>query len=317
MSDSATETYYYYLNSDQQPVGPMGLGAIQKLVDADVVDGEVLVCPAGEENWKPLKTLSKTAQGAVGPPLTPPPPRSADFSTRWSRIPVWLAPAALGVGIVSVLAASLPFLAFLLAIPALIGGIVILRQPAAPKRGLALAAVVSGSLGTLPALGFVVGMFLAELNPEGSFSLFGPSVEDQVVGSWIAGTEIQYGPAMMGYRVLAEFDGNSNCTIMWGMGFGSAQSGDPRGADFGTKASGRWELAKSDETIVVKMGENPEFEMQGNNGERSFTARGRSDERSGGEVETWEFKIRKHGGDIELFCYPPGFNRGYSFTRLR
>lgn len=316
-------TTYYYLNAEQQPVGPMDLNAIRKLADAGIVNSEVLICPAGEEEWKPLKGYSGSAPEAAGPPLTPPPRRSSrvtstgHLSTLWASSSDWLAPAAVGIGILSVLTTSLPVLAFLLAIPALLVGISILRRPAAPKRGLALAAVATGSLGALPALLFIVGAFFGMLTPGSSSSLFGSSIEDQVIGAWVSGTEAQYVDALFGYRMRAEFNSDGTCTITQGMGVGAANPNDPRKTEFGIKASGHWELSKRGDAIVAKIGQDSEFKMQGNNGERSFTARGGPYESSEGAVETWEFEIRKQGDDIELFCYPPGFNRGYAFVRVR
>ncbi len=164
---------FYYLNAVQQAVGPMSLEDIRKLVDAGIVDSGVLVCPAGEQEWKPLSDRAAAATAPVGPPRVPPPPRSrpsasvASLTTSSQVLPDWLAPVSMGAGILSLLTTFLPALAFLIAIPALVGGILILRRPAATKRGFALTAVLTGGLGALPALLFILGMFFGMLTQGG------------------------------------------------------------------------------------------------------------------------------------------------------
>lgn len=164
-------TNFYYLNDEQQPVGPMGLESIRKLVDAGVVDAGVMVCRAGEQDWKPLPDWGESATASVGPPLVPPPPRSQSSSSAAGSVtfpevlPDWLAPAAMGAGILSILTTFLPALALLIAIPAIVGGILILRHKTSPKRGFALTAVLTGGLGALPGLLFVLGMFFGAIAP--------------------------------------------------------------------------------------------------------------------------------------------------------
>ncbi len=166
---------FYYLNSEQQPVGPMQLDGIRKLVQAGVIDPGVLVCPAGEEEWKSLREWSEDGTKSLGPPRVPPPPRpspstlasSARPTSSPHALPDWLAPASMGAGILSILTTFLPALAILIAVPAIVGGILILRHPALPRRGFALAAVLTGGLGALPALLFLLGMFLGMLIPGG------------------------------------------------------------------------------------------------------------------------------------------------------
>lgn len=156
----------YYLNDEQQPVGPMSLEGIRKLVDAGIVDTGVLVFRAGEQEWRPLPDRNEDAIASVGPPRVPPPPRShpsgsvALPATSSQVLPDWLAPAAMGAGILSVLTTFLPALAFIIAVPAIVGGTMILRRPASTKRGFALTAVLTGGLGALPGLLFVLGAFV-------------------------------------------------------------------------------------------------------------------------------------------------------------
>lgn len=79
-------------------------------------------------------------------------------------LPSWLAPASMGLGIFSLLVTFLPTLAFLIAVPAIVGGALILRHPTSRKRGFALTAVLTGGLGALPGLLFLVGMFFGALS---------------------------------------------------------------------------------------------------------------------------------------------------------
>lgn len=168
-------TDFYYLNGEQQPVGPMSLEAIRRLADAGIVDSEVLVCPAGEQEWKSLREWIAEGTRPVGPPRVPPPPRPSSMTpalvsaTRpeptQPGLPGWLAPVSTAAGILSLLTTFLPALAFLLAVPAIVGGIVILRRPAATKRGFALASVLTGGVGALPGLLFLVGMIFGSIAP--------------------------------------------------------------------------------------------------------------------------------------------------------
>jgi hypothetical protein len=163
----------YYLNDEQQPVGPMSLEGILKLVDAGIVDSRVLVCPAGDQEWKPLPERNEDATASVGPPRVPPPPRShpsasaALPSTSSQVLPDWLAPVAMGAGILSLFTTFLPALAVLIAVPAIVGGTMVLRRAASTKRGFALTAVLTGGLGALPALLFILGMFFGMLTQGG------------------------------------------------------------------------------------------------------------------------------------------------------
>ncbi len=163
---------FYFLNDEQHPVGPMSLEGIRKLVDAGIVDSGVLVCPVGEQEWKLLPEWGEGAADVAEPPRVPPPPRShppasVALPATSSVLPDWVAPASMGAGILSLLTTFLPAMAFLIAVPAIVGGILILRRPAATKRGFALTAVLTGGLGALPALLFILGMFFGMLTQGG------------------------------------------------------------------------------------------------------------------------------------------------------
>lgn len=313
MSDS-----YYYLNAEEQPAGPMDLGGIRKLAEAGVVGPEVLVCPAGEKEWKPLARWDEPTIREPVPPLTPPPPRPASVQPKVAVVgapapdyPEWLSLVAMAAGMGSLPSCFLPLIAIPLAIVALVAGALILKQPVGQEKGFALAGVVTGALGIIATLLFSTGV-------PGTGSDFGPShpsTEEQIVGAWMAGSEARFGGAMIGYRVRAEFEGDGSCVIMWGMGFEAAQPNDPRGTAFGTRASGRWAVSKEGERLIATVSEHPEFEMQANNGEQSFSSQVGSSESF--KEEVWEFEVRRRQGDeIELFSYPPPSSRGYTFVRV-
>jgi len=310
---------FYYLNAVQQAVGPMSLDGIRKLVDAGIVDAGVLVCAAGEQEWKPLPEWGEVATAPAGPPRVPPPSRSSPLAsvTRSASssqaLPDWLAPASMGAGILSILTTFLPALAFLIAVPALVGGILILGRPSSPKRGFAFVAVATGALGAAPALLFLVGMVYGMSVSPGGTLLSNSGVEGQIVGSWVAGTEGQFGAATFGYAVRAEFSPDGTCRIKSGFGFGTALPNDSRGSAVGMAASGRWELAKNPERIIARTNRNPQLAMSAVGDEGSGSATIDSTEET--KEEVWEFEIRRQDDLIELFSYPPYSNRGYTFVR--
>lgn len=155
---------FYYLNDDRQPVGPMDLKAIRKLSDAGIVDSEVLVCPAGEEEWKSLTHWKEPVTERSNPPLAPPPPRSSvvpSLSPLAAAIsppyPEWLPFVSTIAGVFSLLMFYLPVIAFLLGAAALTSGILILRQAKPEGRRLAWAGAITGALGLLALLFGVFG----------------------------------------------------------------------------------------------------------------------------------------------------------------
>lgn len=172
--DRATD--FYYLNAAQQPVGPMSLEGIRKLADAGIVDLEVLVCPAGEQEWKPLLEWEETSTSSAGPPRVPPPPRahppaSVAHAATPSPVPIeWFPLVSMIAGILAVLALFSPFPIFsiLLAGPALILGILALRQNVIRNKHFSLTGIVTSSVTLLVSFGFVLlglgGGFVS--NPE-------------------------------------------------------------------------------------------------------------------------------------------------------
>lgn len=153
---------FYYLNTEQQAVGPMSLEGIRKLVDAGIIDAGVLVCPAGEQEWKPLPERNEDATASVGPPRVPPPPRShpsepAVRPTASSAVPPdWFPLASMIAGITAVLAlfSSIPLLGILLAVPALTLGILAIRQSVIGNKPFAVTGITTSSLALMVSIGF-------------------------------------------------------------------------------------------------------------------------------------------------------------------
>ncbi|MEC5129491.1 DUF4339 domain-containing protein [Verrucomicrobiales bacterium BCK34] len=50
---------FYYADENSQPVGPLSLDDIRKMARAGVVPADVMVCEAGGENWRSLKTFDE------------------------------------------------------------------------------------------------------------------------------------------------------------------------------------------------------------------------------------------------------------------
>lgn len=168
---------FYYLNPSNQPVGPMDLAAVRQLAEAGIVDGDVLVCEAGEEDWTPLSQLAETSldSGAPKPPRTAPPPRSGlpprrlklptatasshrliGPNTSASNPPDWIPIAAMVTGIVALLALCLPGLSLILAAPALTLGILGHRQAKGSARSFAVTGITCASLALVAALGMLL-----------------------------------------------------------------------------------------------------------------------------------------------------------------
>lgn len=162
---------YYYLNTSNQPVGPMELAALRKLADAGMMDGDALVCEAGKEDWIPLSQLVEASSdsGKPKPPRTAPPPRSALPPSRLS-LPArshrstghdaaashssdWIPLVAMITGIAAVLALGLPGLSLILAAPALTLGILGHRQAKGAARSFAVTGITCASVALAAALG--------------------------------------------------------------------------------------------------------------------------------------------------------------------
>lgn len=153
---------FYYLNAEQQAVGPMSLEGIRKLVDAGIVDAGVLVCSAGEKEWKPLPERNEGATAAVGPPRVPPPPRShpsasaAGMASSSPVPPTWFSLASMVAGITAILTLLIPILSILLAAPALILGILALRQNVIGNKAFSVTGIATSSVALVLSMGFLL-----------------------------------------------------------------------------------------------------------------------------------------------------------------
>jgi len=157
-------TDFYYLNAEQQPVGPMGLESIRKLVDVGIVDAGVQVCPAGEQEWKPLPEWGEPATASVGPPRVPPPPRShpsasvARAAASSPVLPGWFPLASMIAGITAILTlfSSIPVLSILLAAPALTLGILAIRQNVIRNNPFTVTGIVTSSVALVVSMGILL-----------------------------------------------------------------------------------------------------------------------------------------------------------------
>ncbi len=153
---------FYYLNTEQQAVGPMSLEGIRKLVDVGIVDSRVLVCPAGEQEWKPLPERNEDATASVGPPRVPPPPRSHPSASAAGMVSSSLAPstwfplASMIAGILAILTlfSSIPILSILLGAPALTLGILALRQTVIGNKPFSVTGIATSSVALVLSIGF-------------------------------------------------------------------------------------------------------------------------------------------------------------------
>lgn len=158
---------FYYLNSDNQPVGPMELGAIRKLAEAGIVPPEVLVCEAGGQDWTPLSQRQESTARAetAKPPRTPPPSQrpqpaaQAPEPAGGSPAPApqdWFPLASLVAGIVAMVALCVPLLSFLIGGGALALGILGYRLPEPKSRPFAIAGLSTGALALIVSAGIML-----------------------------------------------------------------------------------------------------------------------------------------------------------------
>jgi len=158
---------FYYLNSDNQPVGPMELGVIRKLAEAGIVPPDVLVCEAGGQDWTPLSQRHESTARAESakPPRTPPPSQrpqpaaQAPEPAGGSPAPApqdWFPLASLVAGIVAIVALCVPLLSFLIGGGALTLGILGYRLPEPKTRPFAIAGIATGALALIVSLGIVL-----------------------------------------------------------------------------------------------------------------------------------------------------------------
>lgn len=158
---------HYYLNEDNQSVGPMDLAAIRKLAEAGIVKPDVLIREAGSETWRPLSRRKETTVEAEAPkpPRTPPPaqrPQPAATSTQPAAGPAvtvsqdWFPIASLIAGIVALVCLGVPPLAVILGGAALTLGLLGYRSPEPKTRTFAIAGLSTGALALIVSAGIML-----------------------------------------------------------------------------------------------------------------------------------------------------------------
>lgn len=156
---------FYYLNRDNQPVGPMELVAIGKLADAGIVQPDVSVCEAGQSEWKPLSQFRESAEepSTVKPPRTPPPQRQPKPTGKkpqaMRHAPTgassdWQPLASLVTGILAIVSLFFsPLLSFLFGGAALTLGILVYQSSQLQDRPFSVAGIATGAVSIVVALG--------------------------------------------------------------------------------------------------------------------------------------------------------------------
>jgi hypothetical protein len=158
---------YYYLNSDNQPVGPMDLAAIRKLAGVGIVGPDVLVCEAGHADWTPLSQKQDPASQpeAPKPPRTPPPAqrpqRTIPTPQRIVRAsaptyPDWFPIASMVAGIVAIITLWAPLLSILIGAAALTLGILGYRLPEPKGRPFCITGISVSSVALVVSLGIIL-----------------------------------------------------------------------------------------------------------------------------------------------------------------
>ena len=158
---------HYYLNSDNQPVGPMDLAAIRKLAESGILKPDVLIREAGSETWRPLTRRKEPAVQVETPkpPRTPPPaqrpqqtaqsPRSVSGASGSSH-PDWYPLASIIAGILALVFLGVTPLAILLAGTALTLGLLGYRSPDPKGRPFSIVGISISALALVFALGTVL-----------------------------------------------------------------------------------------------------------------------------------------------------------------
>jgi len=167
---------HYYVDENNQSVGPMDLAAIRRLAEAGIVKPDVLIREAGSETWRPLSRRKEAAVQAETPkpPRTPPPaqrpqPATSPGDRRYTEQsppprqrpsapghPGWLPLGSLIAGIVALVALFVPLLSLLIGGGALTLGIFGYRLPGLKTRPMAIAGISTGALALIVALGIVM-----------------------------------------------------------------------------------------------------------------------------------------------------------------
>lgn len=236
---------YYYLNTSNEPVGPMALSAIESLAAAGVISGNSLVCRSGEEEWNELPRALEASSPTfkAGPPRTTPPLRAKSLggnspredSHQPGRFPF----ASLISGIVALLLLSFPVLSMLLAAFAVSMGILALKRNATRFGSLTVIGILTSSLAVV----LIV-----------SSSIAGNS-GSRYVGSWQTDLSVSFGTVQMGQKLIITFyeDGTfieTERIHMGGVNESTGQAG-ALGNSFGH--SGYWHWDRTEEALVTRL----------------------------------------------------------------
>lgn len=131
---------FFYLNSDQVPVGPLTLEELGKLVRAKVISKPSLVCREGESDWKPLSTVwADTLKSGISSTSVP---RAVGTVTGENGQAPWQPLVAMILGLVALPGSCVPIAGLLLAGAGLVIGVRARRSAGATSRRQALVGVV-------------------------------------------------------------------------------------------------------------------------------------------------------------------------------
>lgn len=166
------DALYFYLNDDDQPVGPMRLEEIERLAKAGVIADSVMICESGGEEWVSLSERRKpeeeesSAPVPLPPPLAPPsppaPPPGLPNSGGQLTIALnadWLPVASMSLGVLSVFGACFPLFGIALAIIGGALGVGALLMKVERHRPLAIAGLVGSAAGIVIAIVVWLGLF--------------------------------------------------------------------------------------------------------------------------------------------------------------
>lgn len=324
---------FYYLNDSNQPVGPMDLTAIRKLVDAGVVPPDVLVCEAGSEDWIPLSEKSEPSAepGVPKPPRTAPPPRSAVPPRRYTpprsetkaqasanggdtapTYPDWFPLASMIAGITAILAMCLPVLSILLAAPALTLGILAIRQNVTDRKPFAVTGIATASVAIVASLGGLM---------TGAGGGFVGNPANKYIGSWQVDLSVPIMATRWDHSVMVTFHENGSFTEVTGVQMTGANQNSALRMANGEKTTGYWKWDPGRKAIVTwHDGRNTTVYMDGANsdGRKLHTGPMNSDLPSGeAGAEFWVFSPDPNDRNALIGRHPKHYrNRTMRFLRL-
>ncbi len=313
----------YYLNSDNQPVGPMDLAAVRKLVAVGFLPRDVLVCEAGGSDWSPLSRM----QGPTGqaenpkPPRTPPPARHPQRtagapepvrSPSATDNPDWFPLASMVAGVVALIALCVPLLSILLGGGALTLGILGYRSPQQRGRPFAIAGIATSSVALVASLGVVlygVGMFG---NPETRF-----------VGTWRNDMSMQLMNIQADHSVVVTFHENGRFTELSGVQTSGANYDTGQAMRFagGGETTGYWKWEPARKAVVTRHdGRNQTGYVDGATNDGRSLSVGPFDTGSSSmkaQEEFWVFKPDPDDSNFLIGVHPTMYhNRTMRFHRV-